>query len=235
MDGIVTSGRLERRRVDAHRRADAGRQGGGRPGHRRDAQRDRLVRHARHARRPRHACSARSCAWSARRRAPRRPSSASPIASSTGSCRSSSCSRRSRSRSGWLLGPEPALTHRARRGHQRAHHRLPLRHGPGHADRGHGRHRPRRRAGHPHPRWRGARAGRPRRHASSSTRPARSPLGRPTVTAVTRRAGSTRGRGRRAWRPPSSAAPSIRSAAAIVAEAERRGLALDEATTPSSR
>ena len=39
-------------------------------------------------------CWARSCAWCARRRAPRRPSSGSPTASPSGSCRWSSCWRR---------------------------------------------------------------------------------------------------------------------------------------------
>ena len=56
-----------------------------------------------------------------------------------------------------------------------ADHRLPLRPRPGHADRDHGRHRPRRRARHPDPQRRGPRTGAPPRPPSSSTRPAPSP------------------------------------------------------------
>ena len=48
---------------------------------------------------------------------------------------------------GWLLfGPEPRLTLAIRNGDRRADHRLPLRAGPGHADRDHGRHGQGRRA-----------------------------------------------------------------------------------------
>ena len=68
-----------------------------------------------------------------------------------------------RSSSGSLAGPEPRLTLRADRVHQRPRHRLPVRDGPGHADRDHGRHRPGRRGRHPHPRRRGARDGPPGR------------------------------------------------------------------------
>ncbi len=59
-----------------------------------------------------------------------------------------------------------------RRG-QRADHRLPLRARPRHADLDHGRDRPRRPGGPPHPQRRGAGADGLGRHASSSTRPAR--------------------------------------------------------------
>ena len=53
----------------------------------------------------------------------------------------------------WMLvGPEPRLTLGADRVHQRRRHRLPVRHGPGHADRDHGRDGPRRRGRDPHPR-----------------------------------------------------------------------------------
>ena len=57
-------------------------------------------------------------------------------------------------------GPSAAL-HRRGRG---ADHRLPVRAGPGHADRADGRHRPRRPARHPDPRPRGAGGHPPRRH-----------------------------------------------------------------------
>ena len=56
------------------------------------------------------------------------------------------------------LGPTPRVPARARRGGHGADHRLPLRHGPGGADRGHGRHRPRRGARRAHQGRRGARA-----------------------------------------------------------------------------
>ena len=44
------------------------------------------------------------------------------------------------------LGPEPGYLRALASGRHRADHRLPLRDGPRRADRGHGRHRPRRRA-----------------------------------------------------------------------------------------
>ena len=111
---------------------------------------------------------------------------------------------------GSLLGPEPALTLALVLGHQRAHHRLPLRHGPGHAHRRHGGHRPRRRAGHPHPRRGRPRAGRPRRHRRlRQDRHAHAgPAGRDRGA---RRAGVDRATRCCAWRPPSSAARSIPS------------------------
>ena len=54
VDGVRRRGRVGGRRVDAHRRADPGHEGGRRRGHRRDHQHHRLVRDARDARRPRH-------------------------------------------------------------------------------------------------------------------------------------------------------------------------------------
>ena len=80
--GLVAGGR-----VDAHRRADPGRQGGRRRGDRRHHEQDRVVqlpRDAGSAPRPR---SRRSSAWSSRPRAPRRRSPASPTSSPRGSCR----------------------------------------------------------------------------------------------------------------------------------------------------
>ena len=74
----------------------------------------------------------------------------------------------------WMLfGPEPRLTYALVSHDQRADHRLSVRDGPGHADGHHGRHRPRRRGGHPDPRRRGPRAGREESTRSCSTRPAR--------------------------------------------------------------
>ena len=55
--------------------------------------------------------------------------------------------------------PRAAPAVGADRGGRGADHRLPLRHGPGHADRDHGRHRQGSRGRHPGPRRRGARAG----------------------------------------------------------------------------
>ena len=217
-------GLLQRRRVHAHRRADAGRQG-------RSATRSSGPPSTRPApsscaprRRAATACSARSCAWSAMRRAPRRPSSASPTGSSSGSCPSSSCWRRSTFVAWLAWGPEPALTHALVAAISGAHHRLPLRDGPGHADRGDGRDGPGRGARHPHPRRCGARARRSRRHASSSTRPARSPSAGPPSWPSGRWRACERGRAWRPWLPPPSAAPSIRSRSAIIAEADAAGL-----------
>ena len=111
VDGVVLEGASVGRRVDDHRRADPGREGGGRPRHRRHGQRHRHVRHARRAGRRRHAARADRRAWSARRSAAARRSSGSPT-----SCPRSSCPPWSRSRSltfvVWaLLGPEPRLAH----------------------------------------------------------------------------------------------------------------------------
>ena len=89
--------RVDDRPVDAHRRGDAGRGRAGRRGHRRDPERERLVRHARHARRPRHGAGAHRRRWSSGRRAARRRSSASPTGSARCSCRSCWSRRRSRS------------------------------------------------------------------------------------------------------------------------------------------
>ena len=84
--------------------------------------------------------SAASRASSRRPRAPRRRSSAWPTGWRPCSCRSSWSSRRSRASPG-SLGPSRAWWRE--RGRHRADHRLPLRAGAGHADGGHGRHRPR--------------------------------------------------------------------------------------------
>ena len=66
--------------------------------------------------------------------------------------------RLARVRPGAAPDPRPDRVHRRRR------HRLPVRDGPRHADRDHGRDGPRRRGRDPHPRRRGARDRPPRRH-----------------------------------------------------------------------
>ena len=58
----------------------------------------------------------------------------------------------------WLVGPEPAFALRPDQRGGRARHRLPLRHGPGHAHRHHGGDRPGRGAGRADPERRGPRA-----------------------------------------------------------------------------
>ena len=148
------------------------RKGRRRPGHRRHPQRHRLLRRCAPRASAATRCSPRSCAWSRRRRAPRRPSSAWPTRVSAWFVPLVLGLAALTFASGCCSGPEPPLTLRARRGHQRAHHRLPLRHGPRHADGDHGRHRPGGRAGHPHPRRRGAGAAPARSTRSCSTRPA---------------------------------------------------------------
>ena len=122
------------------------------------------------------------------------------------------------------VGPGASVDARARLGHQRAHHRLPLRHGPGHADRGHGRHR---RAAEAGVLIRGGAAleTRPARStSSSSTRPARSPPAGPACSAV--RVSRRLSRPTRSWRLAAAAERGSEHplAAAILAEAERRRL-----------
>ena len=78
---------LVARRVDGHRRIDAGHQGGRRQGDRRHAQPDRQLRHARRQGRPRHAAGADRADGRARRSARARRSSAWPTRSPAGSCR----------------------------------------------------------------------------------------------------------------------------------------------------
>ena len=65
----------------------------------------------------------------------------------------------------WFVArPGAAPDPRADRVHRGRRHRLPVRDGPGHPDRDHGRDRSRRRGRHPHPRRRGARDRPPGRH-----------------------------------------------------------------------
>jgi Cu+-exporting ATPase len=80
----------QRRRVDGHRRVDAGHQEPGRPRHRRHHQRHRRAGDARARRSARHHARAHRGTWSPRRSAPAHPSSAWPTRSPRGSCRPSS-------------------------------------------------------------------------------------------------------------------------------------------------
>ena len=64
VDGVIDGGPQRRRRVDGHRRADAGREGAGRQGDRRHAQPDRQLHHAGREGRPRHAAGADRRRWS---------------------------------------------------------------------------------------------------------------------------------------------------------------------------
>ena len=88
---------------------------------------------------------------------------------------------------GWMtFGPEHRPAGAGHRHHRRRpHHRLPLRPGPGHPDRRHGRHRQGRRARHPHQRrhrlWRPPASSPP----SSWTRPAPSPTAGPPSSTST--------------------------------------------------
>ena len=126
-------------------------------------QRQRLVPHARHARRPRHrarpdrAHGPRGAGLQGAHPAHRRPRHRVVRAP------------RHRPRGAHVRclvapGPRACPDVRPRLGHHRAHHRLPLRHGPGDAHRRHGGDRPRSGARHAHPWWRGPRAGRARGH-----------------------------------------------------------------------
>ena len=80
-------GPQRRRRIDGHRRIDAGREAARRPGDRRHGQRHRRAGHARRQRRRRTPCSRASSPWSPRRSARARRSSASPTSWPAGSCR----------------------------------------------------------------------------------------------------------------------------------------------------
>ena len=75
------------RRIDGHRRVDAGDQGGRRQGDRRHAQPDRQLRDARRQGRPRHHAVADRADGRGRRSARARRSSGWPIRSRAGSCR----------------------------------------------------------------------------------------------------------------------------------------------------
>ena len=87
VDGDRARRPLVGRRVDADRRAGAGREDRRRPGDRRHAQRHRQPRHRGDAASAATRCSPASSRWSPRRSARARRSSASPTRSPAGSCR----------------------------------------------------------------------------------------------------------------------------------------------------
>ncbi len=198
------------RRVDADRRAAAGRGRPGRPGHRRHDGGRRHARRADDARRPRQ-----------RARLDRRagPAGAGLEGADPAPCRPDQrglrpvrAGRRRGHVRRLVAGRSRAAAHvRADRVHRRGRHRLPVRDGPRHADGGHGRDRPRGGDGDPDPE-RGRAGGRRARSTRSSwTRPGRSPA------AARRSSGSSsspasRRSGSSTWPRRRSAAASIRSA-----------------------
>ena len=158
---------LERRRIDAHRRADAGREA--RRATSSSARRINGTRQPRDARREgRRArpCSRRSCRWWRRRSAAARRCSAWPIAVVV--LVRARRGRRSRSLTfvAWgLLGPRAALGLRAGQRGGGADHRLPVRARPGDADVDHGGDRPAATQRRAVPRRRGDRDAAQDRHA----------------------------------------------------------------------
>ena len=112
-----------------------------------------------------------------------------------------------------LLGPEPRLTLALTAFIAVADHRLPVRHGPGHADRDHGRDRQGRRDRHPDPRRRGAGDGRTGVDSRRPRQDRHPDPGRAGGRAhrAPRRA-SRRADAAATWPPPPSAAASTRSA-----------------------
>ena len=98
-----------RRRIDDHRRAAAGREGAGRQGHRRDGQRAPAASSCGPSGSAATRCWRRSSRWSPRRSARARRSSGSPTRSPAGSCRRSSRSRRCRFVAWSMFGPAPAM------------------------------------------------------------------------------------------------------------------------------
>ena len=153
--------RVRRRRQHGHRRVGAGRGRARRPGRRRDGQRRRPAGRARHPGRRRHPAGADGRAG--RAGADRQGRGAAPGRPDLRGLRAD------RHRPG---GRDPRLLDRHRQRHdrrvhrrrRRAHHRLPVRARPGHADRAAGRHRPRRPARHPHQGPGGAGVHQGRRH-----------------------------------------------------------------------
>ena len=147
----------------------------------------------------------RSSAWSRTPKAPRCRCSGSPTRSSSVFVPAVilGAARHVRRLGGVRAGDrEPDHGHHHH--HRGPHHRLPVRPRAGHADRGHGRHRPRRRARHPHLQRRSPRAGPPphrgrarqdRHHHPRQARPDRRHH-RPTAGPTTRCWPGRRGRER---------------------------------------
>ena len=161
-DGVVEQRHLGGRRLDAHRRVGAGRGRPRRRGRRRDRQRRRPARRPRHPGRRRHPAGADGPAGrggperQGRGAAARRPD--------LGGLRAGRDRARRRPPSASGSAPAPAPSAAFTAAVVGADHRLPVRAGPGHADRADGRHRPRRPARHPDPGPRGAGVDPPRRH-----------------------------------------------------------------------
>ena len=162
-DGDGRRGHLGRRRLDADRRVRAGRGRAGRRRHRRHRQRRRP---AGRARPPGSAPTPSSPGWPgwSRTRRTARP----PVQRLADRISGGLRARRHRARrwppSAFWLGDRRTADRRVHRRRRRADHRLPVRLGPGHADRAAGRHRPRRAARHPHQGPRGAGVHPPGRH-----------------------------------------------------------------------
>ncbi len=160
-DGVVERGTSARGRLDAHRGAGAGRGRARLRGGRRDRQRRRAAGRPRDAGRRRH--PARADGAAGRGGAERQGAGAAARGPGVRGVRAGRAGAR---------GPDPGRVagrrrqrvgrvHRRRRGPD---HRLPVRAGPGHADRADGGHRPRRPARHPHQGARGAGVHPPDRH-----------------------------------------------------------------------
>ena len=156
VDGDGGGGRSTRGRVDADRREPAGREGAGRRRGRRDGEPHRRLLLPGHPRGRGHRARAHRPA----RRGGAGLQGAHPAPGRPRGRRVRA--RRARHRRAHLRGVV-AVRARARRlpcadqRSGRARHRLPLRHGPGHAHRDHGRDRARGRARHPDPQRRGPR------------------------------------------------------------------------------
>ena len=165
-------GLLGGRPVDADRRAGARRGRAGRRGRRGDDQHVRSARRARHEGRRRH--RTRADRSPGRASAGRKGVGAAPRRPHLGDLRPGRHPHRARDARRLAARRRRRLDRVHRRG-CRADHRLPLRDGARHADRAHGRNRPRRPARDPDQRARRCSSRRAASRRSCSTRPARSP------------------------------------------------------------
>ena len=143
VDGVVVEGATHGRRIDGHRRADAGREAARRRVIGGDGQRHRQRSSCAPSASAPTRCSRRSCGWSARRSAAARRSSGWPTRVARGSCRRSSLVAIVDVRR--LGAGRPAAAARLRAGQRGrgADHRLPVRARAGDADVDHGRRRAR--------------------------------------------------------------------------------------------
>ena len=150
-------GRLERQRVDAHRRVAAGGEDAGARVYAGTINGEGTLQGARHRHRPAARCSPASSAWSPRRRAPSRRCSAWSTGCPAVFVPAVLADRAAHASS--FSGPDP--------GGVGAGDRLPVRARPRHADRADGRRRPRGARRRPDPQRRGARGGEADRHAGA--------------------------------------------------------------------